>query len=102
MPATTAVTLLQSTTLGRQSLAAGCSVRVPPDVAQAWVGAGVARFDRETASESETAANEASNMPSPLAPIGFVAIENIAQTESETAAQAPQKAKTATQRKRGG
>lgn len=101
MPATTAVTLLQSTTLGRQSLAAGCSVRVPPDVAQAWADAGVARFDRETASETEQAQDEAENMPLPLAPDAFVAMENVAQPEGEAAAPAPQKAKTAPQRKRG-
>lgn len=49
------VTLLQATTLGRQSLAAGCSVDVSEDVAQAWVDAGIARFDREAATQPNPA-----------------------------------------------
>ena len=51
------VTLLQSASLGRQTLAAGVQVRVSTAQAQAWIDAGIAVQDGKTANVPDSEQN---------------------------------------------
>jgi len=73
------VTLLQSATLGRQTLSAGVQVRVPLAQAQAWAQAGIAAMDAGQA--QETASEPDAEQKPQLAPVNAddEAIETVAK-----------------------